>query len=87
MLPPEAVNGPTVWGVAGSASNRPAEGTGDGIGASIEMEGAATAAGVAPVASTLSAAVPVMAEFPNAAAAPTIEAGRATVVWNPVKLN
>ena len=80
MLPPEAVNGPTVTGVAGSGSNSPVDGTGDGIGASIEIGGAATVAGVAPVASTLSAAVPVIAEFPNAAAAPTIEAGSATVV-------
>jgi len=79
--PPEAVNGPTVPGADGSTRERPVGGTGLGIGALIAIGGAATEAGVAPVASTLSAAVPVMAEFPNAAAAATMALGSDTVDW------
>ena len=81
MAPPDAVKGPTVPGVEGSTRESPVGGTGLGIGALIVMVGAATAAGVAPVASTLSVAVPVMAEFPSAAAAETMELGRTTVDW------
>jgi hypothetical protein len=81
MAPPVAVKGPTVPGVAGRTRARPVDGTGLGIGALIMMGGAATEAGVAPVASTLRLALPVMAEFPSAAAAPTIALGRTTVDW------
>ena len=81
MAPPEAVKGPTVPGVEGRTSVRPVDGTGLGMGALMVMVGAATDAGVAPVASTLSVAVPAMAEFPRAAAAETIELGRSTVDW------
>ncbi len=81
MTPPLAVKGPIVPGVEGNVSVRPVAGTGLGIGASMVMGGAASDAGVAPVASTLSVADPVMAEFPRAAAAETIELGSATVDW------
>jgi hypothetical protein len=87
IAPPEAVNGPTVPGVEGSTSERLVDGTGLGMGASMEIGGEATAAGVAPVASTSRLAVPTIAEFPSAAAAPTIELGSGTLVWNPVRLN
>ncbi len=87
MAPPEAVNGPTVPGVEGSTSERPVDGTGLGMGASMEIGAEATVAGVAPVASTSTLAVPKIAEFPNAAAAETIALGSGTVVWNPVRLN
>jgi len=78
MAPPDAVKGPTVPGVEGRFRARPVVGTGLGIGASMVIGGAATEAGVAPVASTLRLAVPVMAEFPRAAAAETMEEGSAT---------
>jgi len=81
IAPPEAVNGPTVPAVEGRTSDRPVDGTGLGIGASMVMGAAATDAGVAPVASTLRLAVPVMAEFPRAAAADTMEFGSSTVDW------
>ena len=81
MVPPEAVKGPTVPGVEGRLSVRPVDGTGLGIGALMVIGGAATDAGVAPVASTLTWAVPVMAEFPSAAAADTIELGSDTLDW------
>ena len=76
MAPPVAVKGPTVAGVAGRASVIPAAGTGLGMGALIVTGGAVTDAGVAPVASTLSVAVPVIDEFPSAAAAPAMALGR-----------
>ena len=79
MAPPEAVNGPTVPGVEGRVKASPLAGTGLGIGASIVIGGAATAAGVAPVASTFNVAEPSMAEFPRAAAAATMELGSETV--------
>jgi hypothetical protein len=81
IAPPEAVNGPTVTAVDGRISSSPVAGTGLGIGASIVIAGAAIVAGEAPVASTLSWAVPTMAEFPSAAAAETMEAGSDTVDW------
>jgi hypothetical protein len=81
ILPPEAVNGPTVPGAEGSSIVRLVDGTGLGIGASIVIWGAATVAGVAPVASTLRVAVPTKAEFPTAAAAETIVLGSATLDW------
>ena len=81
IAPPDAVKGPTVPAVEGRTSDRPVDGTGLGIGALMVMGGAATEAGVAPVASTLRLAVPVMAEFPRAAAADTMELGSSTVDW------
>jgi len=81
MAPPDAVKGPTVPGVEGRFRVRPVDGTGLGIGALMLIVGAATDAGVAPVASTLRLAVPVMAEFPRAAAADTMELGSRTVDW------
>jgi hypothetical protein len=79
MAPPVAVNGPTVVGVAGNFKVRPDEGIGLGIGALMVMVPLEIDAGVLPVASTFVRAVPAMAEFPKAAAAETIEEGRATV--------
>jgi hypothetical protein len=87
MAPPVAVKGPTVAGVVGRFSVSPDAGTGLGIGALIVTGGAATDAGVAPVASTLSVAVPVMEEFPRAAAADTMALGSTTVVELLVRLN
>jgi hypothetical protein len=81
MGPPLAVNGPTVLGVAGSNNCRPVGGTGVGIGTSKLMVPLGTCAGVAPVASTLTFAVPTMPGFPRAAAASTIWLGSARVVW------
>ena len=43
--------------------------------------------GVAPVASTVAVAVPVMAVLPRAAAAPTMLAGNVTKVWKFVSWN
>jgi hypothetical protein len=87
IAPPEAVKGPTVPGVEGRTKERPVDGTGLGIRALIAMGGAASVAGVAPVASTLIVALPAMAEFPSAAAAETMLLGRTTVDWKLVKLN
>jgi len=81
MAPPDAVKGPTVPAVEGRTNDRPDAGTGLGIGALMLIVGAATDTGVAPVASTLRLAVPVMAEFPSAAAADTMELGSRTVDW------
>ena len=81
MTPPVAVKGPIVPGVLGNVSVRPEAGTGLGMGALMVMGGAASDAGVAPVASTLRVALPLMEEFPRAAAAETIELGSATVDW------
>jgi hypothetical protein len=81
MAPPVAVNGPTDPGVEGRTSERPVDGTGLGMGASMEMGAAGSLAGVASVASTASEAMPAMAEFPSAAAADTMELGSDTVDW------
>jgi hypothetical protein len=81
MAPPPAVNGPTVAGVDGSMSVKPAEGTGEGMGTLMASAPDGIDAGVAPAASTAVSAVPMMAEFPRAAAAPTMAPGSATVDW------
>ena len=80
MAPPVEVKGPTVSGTAGRSSVRPLLGTGDGMGASMARLPLESVAGVAPVASTFVSADPVMAEFPRACAAATIELGSATDV-------
>ncbi len=87
MAPPVAVKGPTDAGVEGNINVRPVAGTGLGIGALMTRLPLEIEAGVAPVASTLVTAVPAMAEFPSAAAADTMDVGRATMDWYPVRLN
>ena len=86
MAPPVAVKGPTVSAGLGSCRLRPELGTGDGMGASMARLPLGSEAGSAPVASTRVSADPVMAEFPRAAAAATIELGNATDVVKPVRL-
>jgi hypothetical protein len=87
MLSPVAVKGPTVPGVEGRLSVIPVDGTGLGRGALMAISPAATVAGVAPAASTLTIAVPVIAVFPNAAAAEAIDDGMVTRVWKFDALN
>jgi hypothetical protein len=87
MASPVAVKGPTVPGVEGSSSVMPVDGTGLGRGALMAMSPADTVAGVAPVASTLTTAVPVIAVFPSAAAAEAIDDGMVTCVWKFDALN
>jgi len=82
-----AVKGPTVPGVGGRFSVIPVDGIGLGRGALIAISPAATVAGVAPVASTLTTAVPVIAVFPSAAAADAIDDGMVTCVWKFDALN
>ncbi len=81
MAPPDALKGPTVPGVEGSVRPRPVAGTGLGMGVLMVMVPLEIEAGVAPVASIFSEAVPLMEEFPRAAAAVTIWVGRLTIDW------
>ena len=87
MVSPVAVKGPTVPGVDGRFNVMPVDGTGLGRGALIAISPPATVAGVAPVASTLTTAVPVIAVFPSAAAADAIDDGMVTCVWKFDTLN
>jgi hypothetical protein len=80
MAPPDAVKGPTVSGGFGSCMETPAAGIGLGIGELIWMAAPESEAGVAPVASTLVEAVPVMTELPMACTAFASAYGRLTVV-------
>jgi hypothetical protein len=77
---PVAVKGPTVCAVEGTDKVTPAEGTGLGM-VTVKSSGPTfVVAGVAPVASTLVTALPVMAVFPRAAAAAAMAAGMSTTV-------
>jgi len=87
MAPPVAVNGPTVPGVEGRFSVMPVDGIGLGRGALMAISPAESDAGVAPVASTLTTAVPAIAVFPSAWAADAMDEGRVTCVWKLDKLN
>ena len=84
---PVAVNGPMVVGGEGRSKVRPVGGTGLGMGALKARSPDAIEAGVAPVASTATAAVPVMDGFPRAAAAETIDDGSVSEVWKFAALN
>ena len=79
MAPPVAVKGPIGRGVAGRFSVRPAAGTGLGIGALMVRVPLEIEPGWRPWRRPWVTAVPAMAEFPSAAAAATMELGRATV--------
>ena len=87
MAPPVAVKGPILDALAGSSRVSPLEGMGLGMDTLNEMVPLEMLAGVAPVASTVEDAEPITAVLPRAWEAWTICEGRATVVWNPVKLN
>jgi hypothetical protein len=87
IVSPVAVKGPTVPGVDGRLSAMPVDGIGLGRGALMAISPAETVAGVAPVASTLTTAVPVIAVFPSAAAAEAIDDGMVTCVWKFDALN
>jgi len=78
--PPVAVNGPSVEGVAGNSRGMPAVGIGVGIGALNVMVPLGVLAGVAPVASTVADAVPVIAVLPRAWDAAAMDLGRLTFV-------
>ncbi len=79
--PPDAVKGPTTPGGSGRSSVRPLVGTGLGMGSLNVTTGPAEVAGVAPVASTVVEADPLMDVFPSAAAADTKEATTLAWVW------
>ena len=81
MSLPVAEKGPMVSAEDGNASCSPDDGTGLGMGASMVNVPVDSDAGVAPEASTVAVALPVMALLPRAAAALTMLAGRSTVVW------
>ena len=85
--PPAAVNGPTVPGVEGRFSVMPVDGIGLERGALMVISPAESDAGVAPVASTLTTAVPAIAVFPSARAADAMDEGRVTCIWKLDKLN
>jgi hypothetical protein len=87
IVPPVAVKGPTVAGVDGRLSVMPVDGIGLGRGALMAISPAETVAGVAPTALTFTTAVPVIAVFPNAAAAEAIDDGMMTCVWKFDALN
>lgn len=74
-----AVNGPIVAGVEGIVSVRPAAGITGGMGR-LKATEVAMDDGVAPLASTVTSAVPSMAVLPSAAAALAIAAGMTTEV-------
>jgi hypothetical protein len=87
MASPVAVKGPTVPGVDGRFSVMPVDGIGLGRGTLMAMSPAEIVAGLAPLASTLTTAVPEIAVFPSAAAAEAIEDGMVTCVWKFDALN
>jgi hypothetical protein len=80
MAPPDAVNGPMVPAGDGSVSATPVEGTGDGRGALKVIVPLGIDVGVAPVASTVAVALPMMALLPRAAAADAMLVGMVSVV-------
>jgi hypothetical protein len=80
MVPPEAVKGPTELGVEGSDKGRPDDGTGLGMAVLIVIVGEFSVAGVAPVASNVTVAEPVIDVLPRAAAASAIELGMSSCV-------
>lgn len=75
IVPPVAVNGPIVVGDDGTAKVSPVDGIGLGMGTSKLMVPDGTDPGVAPLASRVVVAVPLMETFPRAAAAFTMPAG------------
>jgi len=86
MSPPPAVKGPTLPGAEGRSRVSPDVGIGLGMGV-LNVIVSDVVAGVAPVASTWIVAVPLIEEFPSAAAALAIWVGIETVDWKPVRLN
>lgn len=81
MAPPDAVNGPTDPGDVGTLRAMPVEGTGLGMATLKDNVGVAMLAGVAPLASTVTVAEPVMDELPRAAAAVARLEGMLAWVW------
>jgi hypothetical protein len=81
MVAALAVNGPTEMGGDGMAMSRPPVGTGLGMGVSNGSVGVSSWVGVAPVASRVAVAEPLITVFPNAAAASTIDDGMLNCVW------
>lgn len=87
MAPPDAVKGPTDPGDVGTLRAMPVEGTGLGMATSKDSVGVAMLAGVAPLASTVTVAEPLIDELPSAAAAVARLAGMSAWTWKSVTLN
>jgi len=81
IVPPDAVNGPTVAPGDGTVSVRPEGGTGVGIGTLKLIVPDDTDAGVAPSASMVAVADPMIETLPRADAALTMFAGNGTWDW------